>query len=147
MNLTGKVAVVTGGSGDIGGAIARQLHGQGATVAISGTRIEPLEALAAELGERVHVTPCNLSDAAAVDALPKQAAEHHRRELEHRDKGDHPHRDQHVAIAEGNGEPVATGDNQSDHRPATLQQVAAQKIERFNPFDDSHQQMVGGHGG
>jgi 3-oxoacyl-[acyl-carrier protein] reductase len=44
-------------------------------LAISGTRIEPLEALAAELGERVHFLPCNLSDAAAVDALPKQAAE------------------------------------------------------------------------
>jgi 3-oxoacyl-[acyl-carrier protein] reductase len=74
-DLTGKTALVTGASGGIGGAIARQLHGQGATVAISGTRVEPLEALAAELGERAHVTPCNLSDAAAVDALPKQAAE------------------------------------------------------------------------
>jgi 3-oxoacyl-[acyl-carrier protein] reductase len=74
-NLTGKTALVTGASGGIGGAIARQLHGQGATVAISGTRVEPLEALAAELGERTHVTPCNLSDAAAVDALPKQASE------------------------------------------------------------------------
>ena len=74
-DLTGKTALVTGASGGIGGAIARQLHGQGATVAISGTRIEPLEALAAELGGRAHVTPCNLSDAAAVDALPKQAAE------------------------------------------------------------------------
>jgi 3-oxoacyl-[acyl-carrier protein] reductase len=74
-DLTGKTALVTGASGGIGGAIARQLHGQGATVAISGTRVEPLEALAAELGERTHVTPCNLSDAAAIDALPKQAAE------------------------------------------------------------------------
>ncbi len=74
-DLTGKTALVTGASGGIGGAIARQLHGQGATVAISGTRVEPLEALAAELGERVHVTPCNLSDAAAVAALPKQAVE------------------------------------------------------------------------
>ena len=74
-DLTGKTALVTGASGGIGGAIARQLHGQGATVAISGTRIEPLEALAAELGERAHVTPCNLSDAAAVDAFPREAAE------------------------------------------------------------------------
>ena len=71
---TGKV-LVTGASGGIGSAIAKALHGAGATVAISGTRVEPLEALAAELGERVHVLPCNLSDAAAVEALPKQAAE------------------------------------------------------------------------
>ncbi len=74
-DLTGKNALVTGASGGIGGEIARQLHAQGASVALSGTRTEPLEALAAELGERAHVTPCNLSDAEAVDALPKQAAE------------------------------------------------------------------------
>ncbi len=74
-DLTGKNALVTGASGGIGGEIARQLHAQGASVALSGTRTEPLEALAAELGDRAHVTPCNLSDAEAVDALPKQAAE------------------------------------------------------------------------
>ena len=74
-DLTGKNALVTGASGGIGGEIARQLHAQGASVALSGTRTEPLEVLAAELGERAHVTPCNLSDADAVDALPKQAAE------------------------------------------------------------------------
>ncbi len=74
-DLTGKSALVTGASGGIGGAIARQLHGQGATVALSGTRTGPLEALAAELGERAHVCPCDLSDAAAVAALPREAAE------------------------------------------------------------------------
>ncbi len=74
-DLTGKRALVTGASGGIGGEIARALHAQGATVALSGTRTEPLEALAAELGERAHVTPCNLSDATAVEALPKAAAE------------------------------------------------------------------------
>jgi len=74
-DLTGKSALVTGASGGIGGAIARQLHGQGATVALSGTRTGPLEALAAELGARAHVTPCNLSDAAALAALPREAAE------------------------------------------------------------------------
>ncbi|PRY26204.1 3-oxoacyl-[acyl-carrier-protein] reductase [Aliiruegeria haliotis] len=72
-DLTGKSALVTGASGGIGGAIAKALHGVGATVGLSGTRVEPLEALAAELGERAHVLPCNLSDAEAVDALPKQA--------------------------------------------------------------------------
>ncbi|SPF80843.1 3-oxoacyl-[acyl-carrier-protein] reductase [Pseudoprimorskyibacter insulae] len=72
-DLTGKTALITGASGGIGGAIAKALHGAGATVGISGTRVEPLEALAAELGDRVHVLPCNLSDAAAVEALPKQA--------------------------------------------------------------------------
>lgn len=74
-DLTGKNALVTGASGGIGGAIAKALHAQGATVALSGTRVEPLEALAAELGSRAHVLPCNLSDAEAVNALPKQAVE------------------------------------------------------------------------
>ena len=74
-DLTGKTALVTGASGGIGGAIAKALHAAGATVGLSGTRVEPLEALAAELGERAHVLPCNLSDAEAVDALPKQAIE------------------------------------------------------------------------
>lgn len=74
-DLTGKCALVTGASGGIGGEIAKALHGAGATVAISGTREEPLKALAGELGDRVHVVPCNLSDPEAVDALPKQAIE------------------------------------------------------------------------
>ena len=73
-DLSGKTALVTGASGGIGGAIAKALHGAGATVALSGTRVEPLEALAAELGDRVHVLPCNLSDAEAVEKLPKDAA-------------------------------------------------------------------------
>ncbi len=68
-SLEGKNALVTGATGGIGEAIARALHTQGATVSISGTRAEKLEALAADLGERVHVTPANLSDRAAVDAL------------------------------------------------------------------------------
>ncbi len=74
-DLTGKTALVTGASGGIGGEIAKALHAAGATVGLSGTRVEPLEALAKELGERAHVLPCNLSDAEAVDALAKQAIE------------------------------------------------------------------------
>ncbi|MEL7114695.1 MAG: 3-oxoacyl-[acyl-carrier-protein] reductase [Pseudomonadota bacterium] len=74
-DLTGKNVLVTGASGGIGGAIATALHGAGANVGLSGTRVEPLEALAAELADRAHVLPCNLSDPEAVDALPKQAAE------------------------------------------------------------------------
>lgn len=74
-DLTGKSALVTGASGGIGGAIATALHAAGATVALSGTRTEPLEALATQLGDRAHVLSCNLSDFEAVDALPKQAAE------------------------------------------------------------------------
>jgi 3-oxoacyl-[acyl-carrier protein] reductase len=68
-DLTGKTALVTGASGGIGGAVARALHAQGATVGISGTRREALEALAGELGERVHVLPANLSDKDSVEAL------------------------------------------------------------------------------
>jgi 3-oxoacyl-[acyl-carrier protein] reductase len=72
-DLTGKCALVTGASGGIGAAIARALHGAGASVGLSGTRVEPLEALAGELGERAHVLTCNLGDKDAVEALPKQA--------------------------------------------------------------------------
>lgn len=68
-DLTGRKALVTGATGGLGGAIARTLHAQGASVAISGTRAEALEALAAELGERVVVAPCNLSDKESVEAL------------------------------------------------------------------------------
>ena len=75
LDLSGKRALVTGATGGLGGAIAKKLHAQGAHVAISGTRAEKLEALAGELGERCAVTPCNLSDADAVDGLVKQAAE------------------------------------------------------------------------
>src|SRR3569833_2791739 len=68
-DLTGKTALVTGATGGIGHAIAKALHGQGATVAISGTRREVLDTLASELKERVHVLPCNLSDKDQVEAL------------------------------------------------------------------------------
>ena len=72
-DLTGKSALVTGASGGIGGAIARALYGAGASVGLSGTRTAPLAALAAELGPRAHVLPCDLSDPVAVEALPKAA--------------------------------------------------------------------------
>lgn len=74
-DLTGNNALVTGASGGIGGAIAKALHAQGATVGLSGTRTAPLEALAKELGERAHVLPCNLSDREAVVGLAKSAIE------------------------------------------------------------------------
>ena len=74
-DLEGKRALVTGATGGIGGAVAKALHRQGASVAVSGTRAEKLEELAGALKERVHVAPCNLSDLDAVDALPKQASE------------------------------------------------------------------------
>jgi 3-oxoacyl-[acyl-carrier protein] reductase len=67
--LTGLNALVTGATGGLGGQIARALHAQGATVTLSGTRADALEALAKDLGERVHVAPCNLGDKDAVEAL------------------------------------------------------------------------------
>ncbi|WP_153769415.1 3-oxoacyl-[acyl-carrier-protein] reductase [Labrenzia sp. CE80] len=73
--LEGKAALITGATGGIGESIARALHAQGATVALSGTRAEKLEVLAADLGERAFVTPANLSDRAAVDALLPAAEE------------------------------------------------------------------------
>lgn len=74
-DLTGKTALVTGASGGLGAEIARVLHGAGATVALSGTRVAPLEALAQELGDRAHVLACNLSEPAEVEALVKRAVE------------------------------------------------------------------------
>jgi 3-oxoacyl-[acyl-carrier protein] reductase len=72
-DLTGKGALVTGATGGIGGAIATALHAQGANVAISGTKAERLEALAAELGDRVFVLPCDLRDRPAVAQLAETA--------------------------------------------------------------------------
>jgi len=72
-DLSGKTALVTGASGGIGGAIAKALHARGATVGLSGTRVEPLEKLKAELGERAHVLPADLGDPAAIEALLKSA--------------------------------------------------------------------------
>jgi len=73
-DLSNKCALVTGASGGIGGAIAKALYSQGSKVALSGTRVEPLRALAEELGDRAYVVPCNLSDVDAVKALSKTAA-------------------------------------------------------------------------
>ena len=74
-DLTGRNALVTGASGAIGGAIARALHARGAAVALSGTRREALDALAADLGERAHVAPANLGDADETEALPGRVEE------------------------------------------------------------------------
>ena len=74
-DLTGKTALVTGASGGIGGAIAKALHAQGASVVLSGTRADALEALKSELGARAFVAPCNLANIADVEALPKKAEE------------------------------------------------------------------------
>ena len=74
-DLTGKTALITGASGGIGGAIAKALHAQGAKVVLSGTRIEALEAVKAELGGNAFIVQANLSDPASVEALPKAAEE------------------------------------------------------------------------
>jgi len=74
-DLNGKNALVTGATGAIGEAIARALHAQGATVALSGTRQDVLDKLAGELGSRVHVLPCDLSNAEQVEALVPAAEE------------------------------------------------------------------------
>jgi 3-oxoacyl-[acyl-carrier protein] reductase len=71
--LTGKTALVTGATGGIGEAIARTFHAQGATVAVSGRRVDKLETLASELGERAHVLPCDLADKAQVGKLVDEA--------------------------------------------------------------------------
>ena len=72
-DLTGKTALITGATGGIGAAIARALHGAGATVALSGTRMAVLEDLKAALGSRAHAIACNLSDPADVERLAPAA--------------------------------------------------------------------------
>jgi 3-oxoacyl-[acyl-carrier protein] reductase len=72
-DLTGKTALVTGSSGGIGKDIARGLHAAGATVALSGTRRDALEAFASELGARAHVLPCDLSDKQQIEKLAPAA--------------------------------------------------------------------------
>ncbi|WNK01550.1 3-oxoacyl-[acyl-carrier-protein] reductase [Thalassospiraceae bacterium LMO-JJ14] len=72
-DLTGKRAVVTGASGGIGGAIAKALHTQGASVALSGTRVEALQAVADQLGDRAYVVPADLSSAEGADKLIKDS--------------------------------------------------------------------------
>jgi 3-oxoacyl-[acyl-carrier protein] reductase len=74
-DLTGKMALVTGATGGLGGAIARALHQQGAVVTLSGTRQDALDQLAGELKERVHVLPCNLADKAEIEALVPKSEE------------------------------------------------------------------------
>ena len=73
LELNGKRALVTGASGGIGGAIAESLHRRGASLAISGTRMEPLEQLARDLGGQTVVIPANLGDRAAIDELAAKA--------------------------------------------------------------------------
>ena len=72
-SLADKRALITGASGGIGAAIAKAMHAQGATVGLSGTRQDALEKVAAEIGSRVHVLPCNLSDAVATAELAPKA--------------------------------------------------------------------------
>jgi 3-oxoacyl-[acyl-carrier protein] reductase len=72
-DLSGMTALVTGASGGIGSAVAKALAAQGARVALSGTRADALAAVQAEIGGDTVIVPCNLSDAAAVDALVPQA--------------------------------------------------------------------------
>ena len=72
-DLNGKCALVTGASGGIGGAVARALHAQGARIVLSGTRIDALQTLAEELGERAHVVTADLSEPSAAEVLAKDA--------------------------------------------------------------------------
>jgi 3-oxoacyl-[acyl-carrier protein] reductase len=72
-SLLGKTALVTGATGGIGGAIARSFHAQGAAVAISGRQVDKLEALKAELGERVVICPCDLANKEQVGKLIDEA--------------------------------------------------------------------------
>ena len=73
-DLSEKRALVTGASGGIGGAIAKNLHAAGATVALSGTRVDALQAVADDLGDRAHVTPADLGSAEGAEALINDAS-------------------------------------------------------------------------
>jgi short-subunit dehydrogenase len=73
VDLNGARVLLTGASGGIGNAIARVLHERGASLAITGRRVDALEALKAELGDRVDVIQADLAERADVDALPARA--------------------------------------------------------------------------
>ena len=106
--LTDKTALVTGATGGIGGGIARALHKQGATVAISGRQADKLEKLAAELGSRVHVCPCDLANKAQVGKLIDEAVGQARRPPRHPRQQRRPHQGQPVHGDEGRA--VGRGD-------------------------------------
>ena len=72
-DLTGKVALVTGATGGLGQAIARALHEQGATVVLSGTKPDRLEALRDSLGDRAATAPCDLADPEQIRTLVSRA--------------------------------------------------------------------------
>ena len=74
-DLKGKKALITGATGGIGGEIAKTLNEAGAEIAISGTRLESLKALAETLGDRTHIFTCNLNDPLAIADLLKTASE------------------------------------------------------------------------
>ena len=74
-DLSGKTALVTGATGGIGEAIARTMHAAGADVALSGRRLDKLQALASDLGSRTHILPCDLADPDQADALVGQTIE------------------------------------------------------------------------
>jgi 3-oxoacyl-[acyl-carrier protein] reductase len=79
LNLTNKIALVTGASGGIGGEIAKSLHAQGAHVVISGTNKQALDKLAAELKDRVSIEICNLQDDESVSSLIDNVCKAHER--------------------------------------------------------------------
>ena len=74
-DLSGKKALITGASGGIGGAIAKSLHGQGAQVGLSGTRVESLQALIHEMGDRAYVFPADLSSLEEAEELIGKATD------------------------------------------------------------------------
>jgi NADP-dependent 3-hydroxy acid dehydrogenase YdfG len=105
-NLTGKTALVTGATGGIGGAVARALHAQGATVVLSGTREAVLADLAKELGERAYFATANLSDAESVDNLVSAAEDRRRRAAGHPGGQRRHHQGRPADADEGRGLPV-----------------------------------------
>ncbi len=74
-NLDGKIALITGAAGGLGDKIARTLHAQGATLALTDMRAEPMEKLKAELGERVEFFVANLTNSEDVNNLVKNVEE------------------------------------------------------------------------
>ena len=68
-DLTDRTALITGATGGIGAAIARAMHAKGAVVAISGRRGDMLDALAGQLGGRVHVIACDIASKEEAEGL------------------------------------------------------------------------------
>jgi NAD(P)-dependent dehydrogenase (short-subunit alcohol dehydrogenase family) len=74
--LSGKVAIVTGGGGGIGSAVARRFVSEGAKVAVADLFVDAAKAVAAPLGDAALAVQFDAADPASVEAMVEKAVSH-----------------------------------------------------------------------